>query len=247
MNQTNLLDHGYVILQDTMGSDLTVVNAARASFHKKSEWLSEADEKLMKYLIRNGHLSPFRHCIVQYEICAPLMVCRQLWRYLVGAENGEGHDPLFAWNEASYRYISQEIQFHIPAKNEWRGAPASKKQGSDGLVDEDLGKYASYQLHEHILHSVQMFQWALDCGFAPEQARLFLPANAIYTTWYMTISLQGLIHLLIERMDGHAQYETRLYAGAMFDLARPYFQKTFQLFMEPDDEQKTGKGERGRC
>jgi len=130
VNQIDVLDHGYVILQDFMGSDLTVLNAARASFHKRSAWLSDADLKLMKYLIDNKHLSPFRHCVVQFEICAPVMVARQLWKYLVGAENGEGHDSLLAWNEASYRYISQDMEFYIPDGDDWRGHLRTKSRAA---------------------------------------------------------------------------------------------------------------------
>src|SRR5690606_19057342 len=106
--RVDVLDHGYIILHDKLGTDLTVVNAARASFKKKSTWrftfsdekniLHDGDKKLIKFLAKKSHTSPFRHCMVQYEVSAPLFVARQWWKHVVG---GAGYDPATAWNESS--------------------------------------------------------------------------------------------------------------------------------------------------
>ena len=108
----NLLDHGYVRLEDYMGNALTPVNAARCSFRKRTNEMRPEDQCLLAFLVENGHISPFRHVLMTFELCGPLQVARQIWRYTVGTEQ---KDPLSAWNEASYRYISQQFQFYVPA------------------------------------------------------------------------------------------------------------------------------------
>lgn len=104
-----ILDKGYVRLVDSMGSDLTIVNAARASFAKESHELNEKDERLIKFLAENEHTSPFRHAVLQFEIKAPLMVARQWWKYIIGSSHLEGsQESLNAWNESSRRYVTEE-------------------------------------------------------------------------------------------------------------------------------------------
>src|SRR5690606_6682282 len=109
----NVLDNGYVRLRDddVFGSDLSVVNAARVSFDKESRELTERDKRLIQFLAREGHTSPFRHAAATFEIYAPLMVARQWWKYIVG---GDHRDPLLAWNESSRRYITEKLVFYIP-------------------------------------------------------------------------------------------------------------------------------------
>jgi len=122
MSFIQVLDKGYVRLVNSMGSDLTVVNAARVSYSKESFELNEKDIRLIKFLAREGHTSPFRHAILQFEIYAPLMVARQWWKYVVGSAHYEGTgDSLEAWNESSRRYITEEPQFYIPSPGEWQG------------------------------------------------------------------------------------------------------------------------------
>ncbi len=232
----SILDKGYVILQDKMGSDLTAVNSARVSFKKKSNELNEKDERLLQFLAESKppHLSPWRHAVVQYEICAPVMVARQMWKYIVGAANGESQDSLLGWNEASYRYVSNDIEFYVPDPTQWRGAPDNKKQGSLGTLDEITGKLATQKLEKFYEDSLNLYEWAMDKKIAPEQARLFLPANGQYTIWYLTTSVAGLVHLLIERLDEHAMYETQCVANAMLDLALPWFPRAFSLLLPPE-------------
>ncbi|HID1463651.1 TPA: FAD-dependent thymidylate synthase [Staphylococcus aureus] len=131
MNIINVLDKGYVRLVNHMGSDLTVVNSARVSYAKESKELNDKDVKLIKFLAREGHTSPFRHVIAQYEVYAPLMVARQWWKYVIGSSHQEGTGDSFdAWNESSRRYITEEPTFYIPSSKEWRSKPKNSKQGS---------------------------------------------------------------------------------------------------------------------
>src|SRR5690606_1058278 len=126
MTKINVLDKGYVILHDVMGDDLTVVNSARVSYDKKSEELTERDRRLIAFLAREDHTSPFRHASLQFEVYAPLMVARQHWKYVAGSSFQEATgDNMTAWNESSRRYITEEPTFYIPKADEWRSAPAN--------------------------------------------------------------------------------------------------------------------------
>lgn len=217
-DRIDVLDHGYVRLVDHMGSDLTVVNAARVSFEKQSFELSDADRRLIAFLASNDHTSPFRHATLQFEVYAPLMVTRQWWKYIVG-----GDHVMDAWNESSRRYVTEEPEFYTPWPDEWREAPSNRKQGSGGTVYCELGLKATERLIETVDKGVANYQWALDNGVCAEQARLFLPAYALYVRWYWTSSLQGVAHFLNQRLDEHAQFEIRQYAQAVYKLAKPLF------------------------
>lgn len=233
VDKIDVLNAGYVRLTDHMGTDLTVINSARTSFEKESKEFSSQDEGLLRYLVENKHFSPMRHCVIQFEVRAPIMVARQFFRYITGTENGEGHDEMFAWNEASRRYITSEPVFYVPESDAWRGKPTDgAKQGSHGHLSVNQGEILSERLFAHIDDCLQLYDAAMDWGVAPEQARLFLPANSQYITWYLTISLQGLAHLLAERLDGHAMAETRIYATAMKELALLLFPRTFAALAE---------------
>lgn len=175
----NVLDKGYVRLVDHMGSDLTVVNAARVSYAKQSRELNERDIKLIKFLAREGHTSPFRHAVVQFEVYAPLMVARQWWKYVVGSAHQEGTgDSLEAWNESSRRYITEEPVFYIPAANEWRSRPENSKQGSGDPVPAESGESFTKELTEYVEQGIALYEKALASGVCAEQARLFFPHTA---------------------------------------------------------------------
>src|SRR5690625_4780429 len=130
----DVLDKGYIRLVDVMGDDRTVVNAARVSFDKKTEELTERDERLIRFLAREGHDSPFRHASLQFEVYAPLMIARQWWKYVVGSDH-----IMDAWNESSRRYITENEEFYVPQADEWRSYPDDVKQGSGEPVAEALG------------------------------------------------------------------------------------------------------------
>lgn len=217
-NKINVLDKGYVRLRDVMGDDRTVANAARVSFDKRTEELTEKDERLIAFLAREGHESPFRHASLQFEVYAPLMVARQWWKYVVGSDH-----VMDAWNESSRRYITEEPAFYIPQANEWRSAPENSKQGSGDTFSEEKGLKFTIQLDDYIRHGEDLYKWAIAHGVAPEQARLFLPAYGLYVRWYWTASLQSVAHLIKQRTAPDAQYEFRLYAEAVKELALEKF------------------------
>jgi thymidylate synthase (FAD) len=221
----NVLDKGYVRLVDHMGSDLSVVNAARVSFAKESTELDDKDEKLIAFLIREDHLSPFRHAFVTIEVKAPLLVARQWWKYCIGSTH---QDIMQSWNEASRRYVTMEPEFYIP--NEWRSAPDNKKQGSGGPIDPTDALYMTRRFDHAIIEGLGLYNQALKEGVCAEQARLFLPAYAMYTAWRWSASLQGVIHFLSQRLADDAQVEIQEYAKAVKTLIEPLFPMTFKAF-----------------
>lgn len=231
--QTNLsgdlfpcLDKGYVRFVDKLGNDLSVVNAARASFAKESREFSQADAKLLGFLIREGHMSPFRHAMVTLEFKAPLMVARQHWKYVVGSDH-----TMDGWNESSRRYVTSDEEFYIPRVNEWRSAPDDKKQGSGEPVPIEIGSLAMQMLMEDVDRQLAHYRWAMDNGICAEQARLFLPAYGLYVNYRWTASLQGIIHFLNQRLEEDAQKEIQDYAKAVFRLVQPKFPVSFNHMM----------------
>jgi len=190
-----------VKLVDKMGSDLTVVNAARVSFAKKSEWeaipeggeieglLSIGDEKLIKFLAKHNHWSPFGHCSMQLHIKAPIFVARQLVKHQVG----------LVWNEVSRRYVDDEPEFYIPKK--WRLKADDKKQGSS---DETI----EYNIDGAIQFVTQTYNNLLREQVAPEMARMILPQN-LYTEWYWSGSLMAFVRVCNLRCKDDTQKETQ--------------------------------------
>ena len=220
----DVLDKGYVILHDKLGSDLTPVNAARVSYDKKSDELTDKDRRLIAFLAREGHTSPFRHALLQFEVYAPLMVARQHWKYVAGSSIMEADgDNMTAWNESSRRYITEEGTFYVPTIVEWRKAPENSKQGSGAPIPSSTGRDFTYRLLEHIEQSTALYEDALLQGICAEQARLFLPAYAMYVRYYWTASLQSVCHFLNQRLANDSQLEIQQYARAVLELARPHF------------------------
>jgi len=186
-----------------MGSDLSVVNAARVSFGKKSEWnpdwredeyteLLPKDNKLINYLAKHKHISPFGHCFASFHIKAPIFVARQLVKH-----------KFLRWNEISRRYVDSEPEFYEPS--EWRGRAEDKKQGSDGVVK--VGKIGDISLTNKALYNS-----LLDRGVCPEQARMVLPQSTM-TEWYWSGSLDAFADMCNLRCSGDTQLETRRVAN----------------------------------
>ena len=191
-----------VKLTDKMGTDLTVVYAARVSFNKESEWdsipesgqteglLKHSDEKLIKYLAEHNHWSPFGHCSLQFHIKAPIFVARQLVKHQVG----------LVWNEVSRRYVDDEPEFYIP--KEWRLRPdKSIKQGSsDKTIKYDLGSTLEFMksTYKNLLRE----------QVAPEMARMILPQN-LYTEWYWSGTLIAFARVCNLRCAKDTQWETQ--------------------------------------
>lgn len=217
-------DKGYVMIHDVLGTDLTVANAARVSYAKKSATLTEGDKRLIDFLAREGHTSPFRHVIAQFEFNAPLMVARQHWKYVVGSSMLEATgDNMDAWNESSRRYVTEEPSFYIPDINEWRSAPENSKQGSGDIVSSEIGTEAFLKLMDTVNTGVIRYEWALENGICAEQARLFLPAYGMYVKYYWTASLQSVCHFLNQRLAHDSQVEIQMYAKAVLELIKPLF------------------------
>ena len=231
-----VLDKGFVTLCDWMGDDLSPVNAARVSFNKQSKKFSVADGKLIAYLAKNGHTSPFRHTALTFEIQAPMMVARQWFKYRIGSahtddnfellglgngdDGGESLDD--ARNESSRRYVTEEPLFHVPTT--WRSTPDSKKQGSGGPITDGLTlRWLAYELEETQRKGRDLYESAMDAGVCAEQARLFLPAYGLYLHWRWTCNLASVAHFLNQRLDSHAQVEIQQYAQAVYRLTELRF------------------------
>jgi len=185
-------------LIDVMGTDLTVVNAARVSFGKKKKKFEEGDEKLIRYLAKHNHWSPFGHCMLQFHIKAPVFVARQLVKHQIG----------LVWNEISRRYVDTQPEFYEVDK--WRGQPIDKKQGSDGEVEKQGSCAYSKQMVEN--NARIAYNDLLNAGVAPEQARMVLP-QSLMTEWYWSGSLYAFARVCNLRCAKDSQYETRLIAN----------------------------------
>ena len=187
---------------DHMGTDLTVANAARVSFGKQSEmdtsdvWgppkLKDKDAKLIKYLAKHKHISPFGHCFVSFHIKAPVFVARQLVKH-----------KFLRWNEISRRYVDNEPEFYVPRS--WRGRSEDKKQGSDGVVSTSQSIMASSSKAN--MWSLRYYQTLLNQGVAPEQARMVLP-QSMMTEWYWSGSLDAFTDMCNLRCKPDTQAET---------------------------------------
>jgi thymidylate synthase (FAD) len=217
-----VLRDGYVKLVDKMGSDLSVVNAARASFAKESKDFSTQDARLLNYLARENHMSPFRHAFMTFEIKAPLMVARQHWKYVVGSDH-----TMDSWNESSRRYVTMDPEFYIPEPDQWRTAAEDKKQGSGGPVGPWIGLVLTDALKQHVKDAEALYEWAMKEGVAPEQARLFLPAYSMHVVYRWSCSLQSAALFLNQRLSDDAQKEIQVYADAVYRLAQPLFPVSF--------------------
>lgn len=224
-NKIDVLDGGYVRLVDTLGTDLSIVNAARVSYDKEVEEFGPRDEKLIEFLIREGHTSPFRHAALTFEVYAPLFVARQWWKYAVGSTHVDDQN---GWNESSRRYITEEEEFYVPTASSWRSKPENSKQGSAEPVHFTLGSHYTNKLKEMINMGVDLYKEALNDNVAPEIARLFLPAYGMYVRWRWTTSLQGVMTFLEQRLEHDAQFEIQEYAHAVKDLSHGAFPQTFK-------------------
>ena len=223
---------------DHMGSDLSVVNAARVSFGKRSDWewsdeegatnytfgqgdgkihlkLSDRDTKLIKYLAKHKHISPFGHCFASFHVKAPVFVARQLVKH-----------KFLRWNEISRRYVDDEPEFYTP--DVWRGRSEDKKQGSEGVVDNTGLNYEVTDTHEVALDT---YNHLLKHGVAPEQARMVLP-QSMMTEWYWSGSLDAFADMCNLRCKEDTQYETYLVAYQILVEMAKLFPVSWAALME---------------
>lgn len=215
-----------VTYEDHMGSDLSVVNAARVSFGKRSELkqggvkydgqgdyidmvLKKKDAKLIKYLASHGHTSPFNHTYITMHVKAPIFVARQLVKH-----------KFMPWNEISRRYVDDEPEFYVPEV--WRGRSENKKQGSEGEVNlpEDHGEYS-------MGYSVANYNELIYKGVCPEQARMVLPQST-YTEWYWSGTLGAWTDMYNLRSKPDTQWETRQIANQAGEILKGLYPVSFK-------------------
>ena len=206
VNKTKIdVGTGFVMLEASMGSAVSIVNAARVSMGKKVEQITEPDRRLLRYLWEHEHTSPFRHVQLQFHIKAPVFVLRQWMKHQVGC----------AWNEISGRYVTFDQEAWTP--DVWRSQSPVIKQGSGADLDD--GSDAAELYASAMRNSFNAYEALLALGVAKEQARLVLPLS-LMSECYWTASLQAVIHFLRLRQDGHAQAEIRLFADAVRELVK---------------------------
>ena len=230
-----VLDRGFVQYVSHMGDDLTVVNAARVSFNKQSDWeldqeakqrldetnsfyweedlyrISERDKKLIKYLAEHNHWTPFAHPQITLRIRAPISIRTQFFKHKQG----------FVENEISRRYVIDEPEIYNP---QWRSKPSNgAKQGSeDFIADEDTVSVCDSLYKVVASESLKVYNKLIESGVAPEQARFVLPQGT-YTEWWWTGSLAAYARVCKQRSDPHAQWEIREYASAIKEMIAPLF------------------------
>lgn len=225
--RVNVLDAGFVEYVNHMGSDLTIVNAARVSFNKESEWeeidhegvgiLSTKDSKLINYLAKNNHWTPFAHTSITLRIKAPISIRTQLFKHKVG----------FVENEISRRYVSYEPDLYYPY---FRGKPTNgAKQGSDNFItDAKKKEYIDKMYRENAEKAIEVYDELLEAGVAPEQARFILP-RGVYTEWWWTGSLSAYARVYKQRTDPHAQWEVQEYAKAIGEIISSLFDESWSV------------------
>ena len=213
----------------SMGNDLTVVNAARVSFGKESEWEYEEsdaysfkqhmklkDKKLIKYLAKHKHISPFGHCFASFHIKAPVFVARQLVKH-----------KFLRWNEISRRYVDSEPEFYVP--DTYRGRSLDKKQGSAGTVTVSDNGFNEIAMTE--------YEFLLDVGVCPEQARMVLP-QSMMTEWYWSGSLDAFADMCNLRCKSDTQYETQLVAWDIYFEMKDLFPVSWAALTEELDDER---------
>lgn len=222
----DVLDKGWIELQDMMGDDLAIVNAARVSFLGESKG-TDQDKKLLFYLLRHRHTSPFEQVELKFRVRAPVLVWWQWARHRT-----------WHYNAQSGRYVPfEESDFYVPEV--WRKQSPSNKQGSEGEIDSTDAAELTSDLLAHYERGYTLYQKALAAGVAKEQARLFLSGFSVYYTWVTKTDAHNLMHFLSLRAAPDAQYEIRAYAEAIYEHffkpALPWSAEAFEKFILKKD------------
>lgn len=206
-----VLDHGYVRLVESMGSDLSIVRNARVSYD--AEWRTGEDEgkdaKLIRYLYDNHHTSPFEAVTFTFEVKAPIFVIRQWHRHRT-----------WSYNEISARYAELPEEFYIPEVEQVGIQSTSNKQMREAAGVSEEAQWFIEELELHSARGFKLYQQALNSGIPRELARCFLGLNT-YTHMFCTVDLHNLFHFLRLRLHEHAQYEIRVYAQALLEIIKP--------------------------
>ena len=225
----DVLDKGHIELVDTLGDDLTPVNAARVSFGGRSDKFQSKDRRLSKFLIKHKHFSPFRHQHIMVIVKAPEFVLRQWYKHVVGIETTSSSVTKdHAWNEISGRYIPVQEYYHPSV---WRKQSEDNKQASEGVLD-DLQQKRMTQFYHDYMNQVEMtYDRMIEAGMAKEQARIVLPLSQYTLVWW-TASFQSVMNFIELRDEPTAQWEIQEYAKAMKKIMFDTFPETTKLWSE---------------
>ncbi|MEO8666525.1 MAG: FAD-dependent thymidylate synthase [Ignavibacteria bacterium] len=228
-----VLDKGFVEVIDKLGSDLTVVNSARVSFGKRKEKFDDSDRKLVRFLAKNRHWSPFRHMMVQFHVKAPEFVMRQWYKHVVGIETSSSSFAKdHAWNEISGRYVPV-ADFYIPEN--WRRQSENNKQASEGSIED---QNSADEIFKSVMSEIlAAYQKLLDAGVAKEQARMILPLNQ-YTEVYWTASFQAIMNFIELRDEATAQWEIQQFAKALKELMMEIYPETTKIWFEVNSKKE---------
>jgi thymidylate synthase (FAD) len=207
---------------DHMGSDKTIVNAARISFNKQSEILEEKDIKLIKYLAEHQHMSPFEHCSLTCIIECPLYIRSQIHRHRT-----------FAYNEVSRRYTSENLEFYVPDMGNIRKQSKSNRQASNGQLDEDESMKVQAMMNKCHFDCLETYNKLIDMGVCREQARGVLPQN-LMTKFYMTGNLRNFAHFLELRSHAGAQAEVQEVAHQLRAILSEKFPLALAALTDPE-------------
>lgn len=205
---------------EAMGNDLTPVNAARISFNSNSEILSDKDKKLIKFLADHDHMTPFEHQIMTIIIKCPLYIRSQIHRHRT-----------FSFNERSFRYSSEELEFYFPPITDIRKQSLSNKQGSNGVLDTHSAQASLNDMRVSTAYGLDYYNILLKRGVAREQARAVLPQN-LMTKFYMTGNLRNWCHFLKLRLDPSAQSEVQTLAKKTAILIKEKWPVSYSCLME---------------
>lgn len=223
-----VLDKGFIRCEEIFGDETVIVNAARVSFGKRKTVLDDQDDRLIGYLLRNRHYSPFRHVMFRFHIKAPEFVMRQWFKHVVGCEwTSTIPSQLHGWNEISGRYVEM-MEWYVPSM--WRRQSQNSKQGSQGELDDNDQTICDDLYKESIDKSFQTYHQLLEMGVAKEQARIVLPLT-VYTETIWTASLQALTHFIQLRDEEHAQMEIREYAHVLSEMLKEKFPCVYKHVM----------------
>ena len=225
----DVLDKGHIELVDTLGDDLTPVNAARVSFGGRSDEFTNKDKRLSKFLIKHKHFSPFRHQHIMLIIKAPEFVLRQWYKHVVGIETTSTHATKdHAWNEISGRYVEVE-DFYYP--DVWRKQSEDNKQASEGELDDLQQKRMSLAYKTYMNQVEMVYDHMISSGVAKEQARIVLPLSQYTQVWW-TASFQSVMNFIELRDEPTAQVEIQEYARALKEIMLDAFPETTKLWSE---------------
>ena len=230
MLKSKVLDKGFIEVVDSLGNDLTVVNSARVSFGKRKTVWNASDRRLVKYLAKHKHYSPFRHLQVQFHIKAPEFVMRQWYKHVVGIETTSNSSTKdHAWNEISGRYVEVE-DYYIP--NDWRKQSEDNKQAAEGILTEIENERAIHAYDVALTTTKNMYERLVThYGIAKEQARIILPLSQ-YTEVYWKASFQAIMNFIELRNEKTSQVEIQEYAKVMLELMKETFPKITEIWSE---------------